>query len=269
MESYGCLASIIVTTCTRNDYISHDVQYNSLSYVYRPVSVVDVRSWLGDPSIYVLDCSGAGALLPYFIDETEASPLPSPRHQEPGTPIKILRGASMQSFKSSASMTNLEVQADAKCIVLAACKSDEILPLNPAYPLDIFTSCLTTPIPTAIRWFILQNPFSFRDLSPDICENIPGKDTDRKTPRGELHWIFTAITDTIAWDTLPSSMFKKVFRQDLLVASLFRNFLLAKRLMKSLNCTPQVSVPSHTHIYIVDTHMVDTMMICNISLNTC
>lgn len=52
--------------------------------------------------------------------------------------------------------------------------------------------------------------------------------------------MFTAITDTIAWNTLPSTMFKKVFRQDLLVASLFRNFLLAKRLMKSLNCTPQV-----------------------------
>ena len=158
-----------------------------------------------------------------------------------------MRGSlSLQSLRSSASiasttsLSNLEAQADSQCIVLAACKAEETLPLNPAYPLDMFTSCLTTPIPTAIRWFVLQNPYSFRDISPDVFENVPGKDSDRKTPRGELHWIFTAITDTIAWDTLPSSMFKKIFRQDLLVASLFRNFLLAKRLMKSLNCTPQV-----------------------------
>lgn len=38
-------------------------------------------------------------------------------------------------------------------------------------------------------------------------------------------------------------LFQKLFRQDLLVASLFRNFLLAERIMRSYNCTP-VSYPS-------------------------
>ena len=41
-----------------------------------------------------------------------------------------------------------------------------------------------------------------------------------------------------------------MFRQDLLVASLFRNFLLAKRIMKTFNCTPQswpVLADSTTH----------------------
>lgn len=55
---------------------------------------------------------------------------------------------------------------------------------------------------------------------------------------GELNWIFTAITDTIAWNTLPRDLFQKLFRQDLLVASLFRNFLLAERIMRSCDCTP-------------------------------
>lgn len=100
---------------------------------------------------------------------------------------------------------------------------------------------------------------------------------------GELNWIFTAITDTIAWNSLPrgtivifeslkkcfypiisrhktlqsyfsnaqklfslfvsnffssSELFQKLFRQDLLVASLFRNFLLAERIMRSYNCIP-------------------------------
>ena len=60
------------------------------------------------------------------------------------------------------------------------------------------------------------------EISVDLSENIPGDHSDRKTPRGELHWIFTAVTDTIAWNTLPSNVFQKLFREDLLAASLFR-----------------------------------------------
>ena len=37
---------------------------------YMPVSIFELRAWLGDPSIYVIDCSGAGALMPYFMDLT-------------------------------------------------------------------------------------------------------------------------------------------------------------------------------------------------------
>jgi hypothetical protein len=32
---------------------------------------------------------------------------------------------------------------------------------------------------------------------------IPGRLNDRRTPLGELNWIFTAVTDTIAWNVLP------------------------------------------------------------------
>ena len=35
---------------------------------------------------------------------------------------------------------------------------------------------------------------------------IPGRLNDRRTPIGELNWIFTAVTDTIAWNVLPISM---------------------------------------------------------------
>ena len=35
---------------------------------------------------------------------------------------------------------------------------------------------------------------------------IPGQLNDRRTMLGELNWIFTAITDTIAWNTLPRGM---------------------------------------------------------------
>lgn len=83
---------------------------------------------------------------------------------------------------------------------------------------------------------------SMGGLDPDYVDHIPGKLSDRKTPLGELNWIFTAITDTIAWNTLPSAVFQRLFRQDLLVASLFRNFLLADRVLRSFSCTP-ASIP--------------------------
>lgn len=43
------------------------------------------------------------------------------------------------------------------CIQLAACAANQVLPMNPELPADIFTSCLTTPIKMAIKWFVLQN----------------------------------------------------------------------------------------------------------------
>jgi hypothetical protein len=49
--------------------------------------------------------------------------------------------------------------------------------------------------------------------NPAATPRIPGRQTDRKTPLGELNWIFTAITDTIAWNSLPRATFQKLFRQ--------------------------------------------------------
>lgn len=110
--------------------------------------------------------------------------------------------------------------------------------MNQELPADLFTSCLTTPIKIALRWYVLQKNIS--RLNPDIdqemIEKIPGTVTDRKSMLGELNWIFTAVTDTIAWNSLPKDIFQRLFRQDLLVASLFRNFLLAERIMRSYGC---------------------------------
>ena len=46
-----------------------------------------------------------------------------------------------------------------------------------------------------------------------------------------------------------SDDFHRLFREDLLLASLFRNFLLAERVMRSYNCTPVTcpKLPSTYH----------------------
>lgn len=195
---------------------------------YIPVPVYDFMGYLGTPCLYVWDCSAAGRIVTAFqkfADQRDAEVASAENAPNPPRP----------KFRD--------------CIHLAACRADEVLPMNPDLPADLFTSCLTTPIDIALRIFILQNPMLSK-ISVDQVKKIPGRTSDRKSPRGELYWIFTSVTDTIAWSVLPRPLFKKLFRQDLLVAALFRNFLLADRIMRGYNCHPISNPPlppTHDH----------------------
>ena len=75
---------------------------------YIPLSVYELRSVVRGPAVYVLDCGGAGVLLPHFT-------APMPRHHDrpPGdkAPDDQMGGD--------------------ECIVLAPCGADEALPSDP------------------------------------------------------------------------------------------------------------------------------------------
>uniref|UniRef100_A0A8C7WZR9 Regulatory-associated protein of mTOR n=1 Tax=Oryzias sinensis TaxID=183150 RepID=A0A8C7WZR9_9TELE len=195
---------------------------------YIPLSIYDLQTWMGSPSIFVYDCSNAGIIVKSFKQ------FALQREQE----------LEVAAINPSHPLAQMPLPPSMKnCIQLAACEASELLPMNPDLPADLFTSCLTTPITIALRWFCMQKSAKLvPGVTLDLIEKIPGRLNDRRTPLGELNWIFTAITDTIAWNVLPRDLFQKLFRQDLLVASLFRNFLLAERIMRSYNCTP-VSSP--------------------------
>ena len=61
------------------------------------------------------------------------------------------------------------------CIQLAACALNQTLPMNPELPADLFSSCLTTPIKMALRWFILQkHAMLATDVSIELLDKIPG-----------------------------------------------------------------------------------------------
>lgn len=49
-------------------------------------------------------------------------------------------------------IANSTIPSYKNCIQLAACAANQILPMNPDLPADVFTSCLTTPIKIALRW---------------------------------------------------------------------------------------------------------------------
>lgn len=213
---------------------------------YIPVSVADVVGYLSGPTVYIWDCSNAGNIVNKIKDlqalpegkfptfsattnntssnqPTNAQGLPTaPGKDEPDRPVSI---AAIQDI-----------------IQIAACQAHETLPMNPDLPADLFTSCITSPIEMSVRFFLLHNPLR-SDVKPDLAMRIPGKLSDRKTPLGELIWIFTSVTDTIAWNSLPKHLFQRLFRHDLVMAAIFRGFLLAERIMRRYNCTP-VSVPA-------------------------
>lgn len=185
--------------------------FNEKYTQYIPLAIYDLQQWMGAPSIYVFDCSCAGSIVDSFLEFAK--------------------------------------QNYANCFHLAACEAHQILPMQPDLPADLFTSCLTTPIKMALRWFIQKNDSGLiPTVTLDLVDKIPGSLSDRRTMLGELNWIFTAITDTIAWDVLPRDLFQRLYRQDLLVASLFRNFLLADRIMRTYDCTP-VSHPKLPKTY--------------------
>ncbi|KAL2479311.1 Regulatory-associated protein of TOR 1 [Abeliophyllum distichum] len=192
--------------------------FNKSYTQYIPLPISDLDSWLKTPSIYVFDCSAAGMIVNAFVE--------------------------LQDWTTSSSGPSTR-----DCILLAACEAHEILPQSAEFPADVFTSCLTTPIKMALRWFCTRS-LLHESIDYSLIDKIPGRQTDRKTLLGELNWIFTAVTDTIAWNVLPHDLFQRLFRQDLLVASLFRNFLLAERIMRSANCSPisyPVLPPTHQH----------------------
>lgn len=185
---------------------------------YIPISLYDLQAWLQAPTFFVWDCSDAGNILSNFHRFVEKHEQEEKENLEKNPEYPVV------NYKPY--------------IHLAACGVKENLPTNPLLPADVFTSCLTTPIEMALWFFVLQNPLPSQ-ITPERAKKLPGRLQERRTPLGELNWIFTAITDTIAWTTLPRPLFRKFFRQDLMVAALFRNFLLSQRVMAAYGCHPQ------------------------------
>ncbi|KAF8167286.1 hypothetical protein B0H34DRAFT_792028 [Crassisporium funariophilum] len=195
---------------------------------YMPVSLQDIQGWLGSPGVYIWDCSAAGHLLHNFNIYAER------RDHE----VNMLHSGYADGAQPM--MNSLQ---------LAACGANENLPNCPELPADVFTSCLTSPIDIALRYFIMNHHLP-NNVTADMVTQLPGDLKDRRTPLGELNWIFTAITDTIAWTTFSRETFTRLYRCDLLIASLFRNFLLAERIMKNYHCTPHTYPPlpaTNTH----------------------
>jgi regulator-associated protein of mTOR len=196
---------------------------------YMPLSLYSLQEVLRAPAVYVFDCPRAGRLLRHyalFCDERER--------------------AETAAASASASAAN-DADSDApslsqllrdRSVLLAACSADQVLPSNPALPADFFTACLTTPLKTllfvsphvASTRVLMNGQFARPSLLPAHCD-VPGDLNDKATPLGFLDWLLTTVCDAIAYEAVPLRRFQQLFREDITLAGLFRNFLVAQRLM--------------------------------------
>jgi hypothetical protein len=182
--------------------------FNANYTQYLPVNVADLDSWLGPgPLVVVLECAEAGQILHLWAK------------------LRPSIGSSLHGF---------------------AAVDGGPTPSVPRLPGDLFTSSLTNPLVVALKHAKVSD--------------LPGKLSDRSTLLGQLHWVFTALTDTLGWQLFTSSprnpsgstslaptrrgvvLFKQLYRQDVLLATLFRNYLLAQLVMRCYG-SRSVSIP--------------------------
>eukprot|EP01119_Soliformovum_irregulare_P010419 TRINITY_DN2556_c3_g1_i2.p1 TRINITY_DN2556_c3_g1~~TRINITY_DN2556_c3_g1_i2.p1 ORF type:complete len:316 (-),score=59.46 TRINITY_DN2556_c3_g1_i2:120-1067(-) len=138
---------------------------------YIPLSIYELQTWVGSPSIYVFDCSASGMVVNWFLQFAEQR---AKEHER------------LMTTSPASVTTNLLVK---DFILLGASGFNEVLPMNPDLPADVFTSCLTTPIIMALRWFISNSILVKAGVSVDIVDKIPGRLADRRTPLGERRCI--------------------------------------------------------------------------------
>uniref|UniRef100_A0AC35TRU8 Raptor_N domain-containing protein n=1 Tax=Rhabditophanes sp. KR3021 TaxID=114890 RepID=A0AC35TRU8_9BILA len=216
---------------------------------YIPLNVLEMMSWMKSPSVYIWDMHQSGKVPEKMtkFSEAELKEHLVERKKQFDKRVgqdKENNGALKDDFATlpMAAQISLFHEWNKETIHLAACGAEENLPIDSEVPVDIFTQCLTFPVQTSLFIHLYLHPELRERYGMHLIENLPGALSDRRTLLGELNWVFTAITDTIAFTTIPKTLFQKFFREDLLVASLFRSFLLATRVMKAFHCNA-VSVP--------------------------
>ena len=118
----------------------------------------------------------------------------------------------------------------------------------------------------ALRWFCSRSLMRQEGLTKELIDRIPGKQTDRKTPLGELNWIFTAITDTIAWNMLPRSLFQRLFRQaSALSVPVYSSTQTVLYLCAGCGCTPASTMAGCTGKSCIQTAQ-RSMLVCPLHL---
>lgn len=187
--------------------------FNKVYTQYIPLSIYDIDLLLERPAFYIFD-------MPYCKNVLEH----------------------LNTFACGSAIGGNN--ASYPLMYIASTSQNVPLPLNQNIPMDLLTSCLVSPIEMSVYWFLMVFQLThiqkqWTNLTPlEIVNSIPGKLTDRKSPLGCLNWIYTCIMDNIAWETLPRRLFKQLYREDMLLASLFRNYLLADKVMRHFGLEP-------------------------------
>lgn len=104
-----------------------------------------------------------------------------------------------------------------------ACESDECLQLSTDAPMDLFSSCLLSTYDTAIWWHMQRHSTVYDTPRAPSDEN-----------KEFLSNFLNCLLDAIAYETQKLSLYQ-AYTTDPAIATLFRGFVLAQRVMLSFN----------------------------------
>lgn len=207
--------------------------FNTHYTKYIPMNFSDLLTLLAGPGLYIFDCDRAALLIEHYHEFVAT------RDEEVAATYE-----NHAEFEERVMQREENPHPDDDCVILAAVGPEQDLPTDPNLPADLFTSCLTTPIRTALMFHASRS--MIKGITMEMIDKMPGDMGSNQTPLGDLARIFTTLTDSIAWSTMKTPLFRRLFRQDLLLASMMRNFLLACRLLSFYDLQPE-SYPRLPH----------------------
>ena len=189
-----------------------------------PCPLKNIFTSLKPPSWYILDCNNAGIALPIF--EKAAAKMYEKTSQVPNSPISTTP-AFLRQIKWN----------DYYCMCATA--AGEELPIDPRIPKDLLSIILTTPVPIAILFHILEfyrtsfpNPdFPFSHLKTVLAYESP--------EQINLLSILSSTIDAIAVEKMDQDQYTKLFRKDKTTSILFSNFILARFLLAPYDIHPE------------------------------
>ncbi|KAF4663765.1 hypothetical protein FOZ61_001387 [Perkinsus olseni] len=212
--------------------------YNQALDECSPIGIHKLIGWLAKPTIYIFDCDFAGSYVDAFHEAGVFFP-------DDGGPSHHASSSSNSTY------------------ILASCGRHEQNPhLGPTLPSQLLTACLTAPLKTSLQFLCsgFSGPSSTCLLGLDsediqtklelllsrlgettVSEDGPNEVRSSAEFR-QLNSVFTSIMNSIAWSTLSAESYETLFRKDVVLASLFRNYLLAQRLLSLVGIT-SVSTP--------------------------
>lgn len=197
---------------------------NTGNYMYYPLE--KLFESIKPPVFFVFDCSNAAAVIPCLKQTANFKK------------TQILNGNCVKE-----QFVTRKIDWD-DWFCVCATSGGESLPSDPHLPHDFLTSCIFTPVKTAIVCHTLQ---FYR--SSIVTNNFPLDCSDNplfidNSPISiALENTLSAIVDAIAAESLPADLYKRLFKKDPFVSLLFKRFLLAQYLLKPFQIHP-VSHPS-------------------------
>ncbi|WVQ99448.1 hypothetical protein IAU59_006583 [Kwoniella sp. CBS 9459] len=205
---------------------------------YIPIMLFDVLAWAGASTCYVWDCSHAGRII-------------RAAHSEANEIDNQYRAAAAQN----PNIAQLHPPVfSRRQIHFAACAAGQTIPRVHGMPDDLFTACLTTPLRIALLFHNLQTfPLTKGDGASFVQRNNAYMaalwENMSQNLKDRLWYELTAITHTIAWQTIEGWEYQKLFGKSGDVVNNFASgFLLAQRVLGAYRTTPESipTIPSST-----------------------